>query len=289
MQVSAVIGVKDEAKLLGPCCGALLRAGISSIWVLDDGSTDGTLALLEALSADPRIKPVPVLSSYDNLLHMDGPLFAPILAQDQPDWVLFTDADEMWLTAGQRPVGALAQLDDYDVLSIGRYNAAPLPGGIDEGELGADATLRALELITQRQEVTPASIKKPDQQWILHNIPPKVMARPSAITELSMGGHRAVGDGLRRGVAEDIIIAHLPFTSYDRFAQKVRNAAAMFEGVDMDALGMAAWHWQHWVRLAEAGQLADEFARQVFDEAMRAGMRRGGGLMRADQILGAAT
>ena len=47
---------------------------------------------------DPRIRLVPPLDDHAGLMRMDGPLFGPILGQDRFDWLLFTDADEFWLT-----------------------------------------------------------------------------------------------------------------------------------------------------------------------------------------------
>ncbi|MGZ9809204.1 hypothetical protein ACXN5S_01950 [Pseudoroseicyclus sp. H15] len=287
MKISAVVGVKDEAALLAVTIQVLLRAGVASVDILDDGSQDGTLAVAASLaSSDSRVRLIDSLPSYENLLSMQGPLFGPILAREQPDRVLFTDADEAWLAQG--PLSESAFLAAHELVSVPRYNAAPGPGGIEETGLD-DEALRHLPLITARRHLEREELEADSSlRWVEHLLPPKVIADPKTVATLSMGGHRGVareGRTLTSGTAPDVLIAHLPFTSYARFSRKIDNAAAMMEGVDEASLGKAGWHWRHWIALKRAGRLEEEFARQCYDAGDRAAALANGAFRTAEDIL----
>lgn len=290
MRISAILGTRDEAELLGPAVAALLRAGVASVTIMDDGSTDGTPGLIAELTGNPRVFAQPPPADFAGLHDFAGPLFGPVIRRDAPDWVMFVDSDEFLLARGDAPALA-AELDGHDVLEIDRYNAAPGPGGIDPATLAGDAALRALPLITARQRLDRAALEAdPARRWILHDIVPKLMVRPAAATGFAASAHRiAPRDGrtLRRGRARELLIAHLPFTDYPRFARKVRNIADVFDRFDAEYPGDRAWHWRHWVALARAGRLRAEFDRQVFDAESLATLRAAGGIADAATLFAA--
>ena len=62
--------------------------------------------------------------------------------------------------------------------------------------------------------------------WSLGVPVPKVIARTSVIEQVNIGGHDVQtnpGTSVKRTVSEQLLIAHLPFTSQERFTQKVKN------------------------------------------------------------------
>jgi glycosyltransferase involved in cell wall biosynthesis len=289
MRISALLGTRDEAELLGPAVAALLRAGVASVTIIDDRSTDGTAAAIAGLTRDQRVFAQPAPTSFAGLHDFDGPLFGPVLRRDSPDWVVFLDSDE-FLLAGD-PATLAAELAGHDVLEIARLNAAPGPEGIDPDRLDSDAGLRALPLIAARERLDRATLAAdPARRWILHDIVPKLMVRPDAATGFAASAHRIApraGQSLRHGRARGCLIAHLPFTDYPRFARKVRNIADVFDRFDAEYPGDRAWHWRHWVALARAGRLREEFDRQVFDAAALAALRAAGGIATATELLAA--
>jgi glycosyltransferase involved in cell wall biosynthesis len=290
MRIAAILGTRDEAELLGPAVAALLRAGVATVTIIDDRSTDGTAVRIAELTRDPRVFTQPAPTTFAGLHDFDGPLFGPVLRRDAPDWVVFLDSDE-FLLAGD-PATLAAELAGHDVLEIARYNAAPGPGGIDAGTLASDAGLRALPLIAARERLDRATLAAdPARRWILHDIVPKLMVRPDAATGFAASAHRiAARDGrtLRHARARGYLIAHLPFTDHPRFARKVRNIADVFDRFDAEYPGDRAWHWRHWVELARAGRLREEFDRQIFDAEALAALQAAGGIATADRLLAAA-
>jgi hypothetical protein len=94
------------------------------------------------------------------------------------------------------------------------------------------------------------------------------MARPERIGGLTDGMHDVIandGPPLRHHVPDDLVIAHLPFTTLPRFEQKVANIRKSIEIHDAYWDGELAWHWRRWLALADEGRIGEEFARQVFD------------------------
>lgn len=287
MRISAIMGTRDEAELLRPAVAALLRVGVISVTVVDDGSTDATPQVIDQLCRSGPVFSMPPPRSFAELHAFDGPLFGEVIRRDAPDWVLLCDSDEFLLTRRGLPALA-AELARFDVLEIARYNAAPGPGGIDPDTLAADAALRALPLVFARQSLDRASLEAdPAQRWIMHSIVPKLMVRPDRAAGFTASAHRVRprdGHSLRRGRAQELVMAHLPFTDPARFARKVRNIADVFDRFEAEYTGDRAWHWRHWVALARAGRLREEFDRQIFDAGAMAALRADGTLATATEI-----
>lgn len=290
MRISAVVGCKDEVTLLEPAVAALLRAGVATVSIFDDGSTDGSQELIARLTRDPRIHHAPPPTDLAAMLRFDGPLFGPILQRDAPDWVLFCDADEIWLPQSG-DMRHTAGLHSHDVIAVERYNVAVQGGALPPGALLDGAFLRGMNLITERRKLTREVLQADAQaRWILHRIYPKLMVRPAAVERYLLGADNVLGrDGQPPKLlkAKDMVIAHLPFTDYPRFERKVRNIATVFERYDAEHSGTLAWHWRHWLALYRAGGLEEEFHRQILDADSRAAMRARGGLISAAELFAA--
>lgn len=286
MRIAAVVGVMDEAGLIGPAVAALRRAGVGRITVLDDGSTDGTRERVAAMAAaDPAVTLADPVWDDGPPFRLDGPVFGPLLRDSAPDWLIFTDADEFWLAALGR-IDRTPGLDQADVVRVERYNALP----VDEAGLDDPARLQALELILDRRKMDPDRMATmPDRPWIMGRLAPKLMIRPGRVAGFSMAAHAAnpaPGTApLRELRPEGLLIAHLPFTSLDRFARKIANVERMVLALPEAPPAGKAWHWAHWLDLARRGELAAEFDRQHLTPERRAALRAAGGLRRAGDML----
>jgi hypothetical protein len=286
MRIAAVVGVMEEAGLIGPALAALRRAGVGRIAVLDDGSTDGTRERVAAVAAaDPAITLAAPIWDDGPPFRLDGPVFGPLLRESAPDWLIITDADEFWLAAGGR-IDRTPGLDQADVVRVERYNALP----VDEAGLDDPATLLALNLILDRRKLDPDRMAAmPDRPWIMGRLAPKLMIRPGRVAGFSMAAHAAEpapgAAPLRELSPEGLLIAHLPFTDMGRFARKIANVDRMLQALpEAPPLGKA-WHWAHWLDLARRGELTAEFERQRLTPERQAALRASGGLRRAGDIL----
>ncbi|WP_424971355.1 glycosyltransferase family 2 protein [Dinoroseobacter sp. S76] len=288
MKISAVIWVKDEVDLLGRAVAQLLRSGVYSISIMDDGSTDGTGALVDRLcAAHDNVHRCARVIDLKTSLGLDGPIFGPILQRDQPDWLMVTDADEFWMPR-RGDLRKTAALANHDVVVVERFNAALPEGAVDLAQLDSDAGLRNLPLLVERAALSrQAMAEDPSLRWVTHRIGPKLMVRPETVQSYGLGMHQvATADAsvLRRARGQDIVVAHLPFTTYARFERKVQNIAGVFARYDADHSGNIAWHWRRWLEIYEAGGLQDEFDRQFYAPDALAAMEAAGAVRTAHGV-----
>lgn len=288
MKVVAHLGVKDEVELVPGCLAHLRGIGVQRIVACDLGSTDGTLDLLHGQDEGD----VRVLAMDDGGAEGIETLkrrSLEALREESADWAIFLDADERWLPRGGRLEDCIPG-PGVDVVEVPRYNVAlvagtpcaeprPLPASYGDVLLHA----RPLEVFRRRFE---EGIAPP---WIRQVPSPKVMARVGCIGTLGTGGH-GVGplgpEPLRKAKATGLLVAHLPFTTPERFCTKLRNVRRIFEahgeyfGTDM------AWHWRRWLDLRDDDAVRAEFTRQVLAEHEAAQLRDEGSLRSAAELLG---
>jgi glycosyltransferase involved in cell wall biosynthesis len=90
MKITAILRIKDEI-LYGSRCLEKLSELVDDIIVLDNGSTDGTLEMYKKF---PKIKKVLQTVGFDE--GRDKCLLLEEAKKDNPDWILWTDADEVF-------------------------------------------------------------------------------------------------------------------------------------------------------------------------------------------------
>jgi len=184
------------------------------------------------------------------------------------DWVIFLDADEYWLPATGRLKDTQA-MNHASVVRVDRFNVALGPDGPYIPSDPRPDTYREIQLFTKPIANLAQKLKKDDTTPWIRGIPvPKVMARPRYIDAFTAGMHdiyNAGTDSPNRAQADDLVIAHVPFTSYARFQKKIDNIRDVLKHHADHFSGSKGWHWKRWVELADAGRLHEEFSRQALD------------------------
>jgi hypothetical protein len=286
--VGAVIGVKDEADLIGPCIERLRAIGVGPIVVLDDHSTDGTAEIVDALArSDQRLRRVTFVPDLMTNLARRGPALTSLIDDFAAEWVLFTDADEFWICA-RDPLDSILQRQSADVVIVDRFNV-PLFDPAFQPKSGMDER-RFLDtpLIVQRASLNTDSMRESrDQRWVMHAINPKVVCRARVIHEFNVGAHMvrtSTGEAPSKSTSSEVVIAHVPFTTKQRFRVKVENARHFFDRWISEYPGDAAWHWKRWIEIAEAGELDSEFERQKMTPAEMQAMCATGAIATAREL-----
>jgi glycosyltransferase involved in cell wall biosynthesis len=281
------LGVKDEITLVEKTIAHLRAIGVDLIIAVDAYSTDGTADVLSACRSEDDfwfVQMSDLEPDVEDKAWLRKNL--ELVQRANADWVIFLDADEFWLPASGslRDCSALAS---SDLLPVDRFNIA----------LGMHGPVMPDELIPQRYEELLLFVEpipdfrarlqaNPDTRWI-SNVPvPKVMVRPDRIRALTEGMHDAVAVAdvsLRRTKPGDLLIAHLPFTTAARFERKLANARKLIAAHEY--LGEHfAWHWRHWLALAEEGRIDEEFERQRLSAEAIAEFRAAGAIRSAAQV-----
>jgi glycosyltransferase involved in cell wall biosynthesis len=279
MRIVAYLGVKDEVELIERTIEHLRAIGADLIIAVDSRSTDGTAEILQSYESKDNFW----LFQMDDLGRGQHPeqmwlrRNTEIIKRAEADWVILLDADEYWLPVS----GSLkdcSALCTSDILSVDRFNVPLQPSGAmmpDEliRSRYSEIFLFAKPISNLRRELQ----ENPHTAWVQGVPGPKVMARAKQIAGWTVGMHDAIpADGIQpvRSKPSDLIIAHLPFTTFSRFARKVENIRHVFAKFDSYFPGEMGWHWRRWVTLADEGKLREEFEKQVFSEDAVADLRR---------------
>ena len=283
------MGVKDDVELIDACIRHLWSIGVDLVIAYDDGSTDGTLDILNSLKSEEHLWVVNVENLRPRRPHLTETWRLEYSRKANPDWVFFLDVDEFWVPA----TGSLRDCcnrDDVDVLTVDRFNVALT----EKGAIAPEALTpsRYDELLLCIETIPDFRLyleQHPEVPWVLGNpIIPKVLARPDLISTVGAGGHLVESRGgteLRHAKALDVFIAHFPFTTFDRFERKVSNITGIIQEFPEFFFGYVAWHWTRWASMFESGQLREEFERQVFSERLVKQMMDAGVISTAAQIL----
>jgi hypothetical protein len=221
--VWAVSMVKNEADVVGLTVRHLLDQGVDGVLVVDNGSTDGTLECLVAMSeADSRVH-----VGHDRLVAYHQSVKMTFLAQAVrragADWVVPFDADEFWHGAGSDSLTeTLRSAKPARIVVASVFNAFPTrdlpPGGLGR------ATLRI--------EIEPH-----------HQV--KVAFQSHRLATVAFGNHAVRRWGRR---TTGLHILHVPWRSYEQFERKVVDGSA--------SLGLAAQQAHigaHWSGMAALG------------------------------------
>jgi dTDP-4-amino-4,6-dideoxygalactose transaminase/aminoglycoside phosphotransferase len=282
---AAFLGTKDEVDILPRTIENLRRIGVSSIIVFDRGSTDGTL---DYLAAAEREGDIWVINR--DLPDRDRPgrgIGSELAKSADADWIVFLDSDELWLPRS----GSLQDLEDLDaadILSVRRYNVVLGPDG---PLLPTGLTVPEYDHVVLHAEPIPdpqAHLgRHPEAPWIRGSLEPKVMVRPGAIAIMQPGQHDldTAPGRWRRAIASDLIIAHVPFRSWELFerrAENVRRAIAADPGLFSSGMG---WQWVRWARALDDGRAREEYERQVLDDQELARLRVSGVVRSAAEVL----
>jgi hypothetical protein len=244
--------VKDEADIVGYTVEYLLGQ-VDEVVVSDNGSTDGTLDVLDSLACpDLVVLHDPDVAYYQ--AEKTSRLAADALERGH-QWVVPCDADELWYATDGRPLAAfLAGLaPDVAYVEAELYNH--LPAGIDAPdrcdtcgdrgwttEPGPEPDLpNRVPCETCGGRVQPNPYRRIGWRQREHGALPKVACRLRPGLEIRQGNHSAYapGSGLAAG---GLCVRHLSWRSADQYERKIANGYAAYAATALpDAVGA---HWR---------------------------------------------
>jgi hypothetical protein len=254
-RIGMVMIVRDVADLVGVNIAYHRAAGVDAVWVLDNGSTDGTSDVLAGLAAtDPavhvRAEPGPFHQS-----ELVGGLAAEAVA-DGVDWILPTDADEFWwspdgslrpaLDAVPAGTGALAveivnfvqdrrvRQAEPSALRTMTWRATPFGTVADARRLVTDGTIAFVEM----------------------RYPPKWASRAAPGLRIHKGNHHVDGVPGPAVATDRLVLLHAPLRAAACLtgrAEHGRRSAA----VEPDPL--TSWHLRRIAQLEAEGRLEAEW------------------------------
>ena len=253
MQIFAVMMVRNEADILRVNLLHHLALGVDRFLIVDNGSCDGTDRILEELSRDKRIRwrrdPGPYRQSEITTL------LAREAFREGAGWVIPIDADEFWYAPGgdfrgvleKSPAGAL----QVEVLNFIQRR--------EQRQAAPDALLhmtRRVPLPVGPLECVQELVQTRQFAYVEMMYSPKFVSRPTARIEIAMGNHGVTGVQGPVEATDEILCLHAVLRSRSALEAKVE------QGARVEELGLGplqGWHVRRWRRLAEAGELEDEW------------------------------
>lgn len=262
MKIGAVLNAVGEEELIGRCIAHLRMIGVDHIMI---SHLDDDLPLRRAIEpyrgdADIHIfnlGPMAGVVSNDIMT----PLMREMIAKFEVDRVMFLDPDEFWLpkSGDIKKTRLLAQTD---VLSVRRLNVPLVVGDPILPDELVPENYDKIRLISRPVKISPdTSMNGIQVPWIMTPIIPKIMVKPSVVDTIAIGGHGVSKEAQEASTAEpdDLVIAHLPFSTLARFQTKLENIdKTMVNAADL-FVGLEGWHWRRWNAIWRAGKAEQEF------------------------------
>jgi hypothetical protein len=263
--IYGVMLVRNEADIIRANLLHHLASGIDHILVVDNGSTDGTAAVLDECAATGRV----------HVASRPGPFLQPETTTEfareaflrGARWVIPIDADEFWYA----PHDSLREVLD-DAAGAGALEVEVV-NFIQRREQDV-AEPRALLTMTRR---APAPIgtsgEAPDLvesgciSFVECRYPPKYVSRASIALQIAQGNHAVSStDGPLRQTAA-IVCLHAPLRARSGLAVGKAQPDRRVEEIS-DYL-RPCWHLRRWRRLAAEGRLEAEWAaNSYFEDAL---------------------
>jgi Glycosyl transferase family 2 len=266
VRVVLTLLVRDEEDVLPATLAHHYEHGVDFVVATDNGSVDGTVALLEAEERAGRLRLIhEPEDTYDQ--HRWVTRMARLAATEHgADWVVNSDADELWWAAEGDLASTLAGVPDgVDVVVAHRYNLIARPEG---------------EPMTVRQATSRPHPGMGDEP-----LPPKVCHRADPEVTVLQGNHEVTGPRLGGEPLDDgrLLILHAPVRSYAQFANKIAKGGAAYER-NAELPTEVGHQWRRLHRLQQEGAFDDEWARLVLDDAAVAAGLADGSLVEDDRF-----
>jgi len=258
--IFGVMMVRNERDILPVNLQYHLDSGIDHILVADNGSTDGTAAILDKFAATNRV----------HVFSRPGPFHqadtTTELAREAflrgARWVLPIDADEFWHIPGGRLPDVLDDQPETGALEVQVVNFV-------QRREQDDLDIRGLLTMTRR---VPAPVGAAGEAadlveagriaFVEIRYPPKHVSRACITLQIGQGNHQVSGTDGRIRKSDAIVCLHAPLRARAALAIGKVEQGRRIEEVNQYL--RQAWHVRRWRRLADEGAIDAEWAANSY-------------------------
>jgi len=246
--------VRDEADIIESNVRFHYGNGVDQFVITDNGSTDGTVKVLERLATEIPIVLRHEQGWFQSKWVTDMARFAS--RELHADWIINADADEFFVCRKKSLKAILAKIPaQTGILEIARHDFVPIEPG-------------------------PANVPVP--AWMIYRrfifcdplqggstLIPKVIHRADEEVCVEEGNHAVQGPTLQGyACCPQIEIFHYPVRSYPQFESKTRNVGSGFE-MNKDSNPEHGIHARHRYELLKSGLLHEDFLHTHFYDQQR--------------------
>lgn len=264
MKLVMTILVRDEEDIIDANLAYHLSVGVDFIIATDNGSRDGTTAILKTYERQGVLEYHYEPPSYFAQHAWVTRMARRAATVHQANWVINTDADEFFVPARDTLKDMLAAVPaNVDVLLVNRYTFPPCA--------------RA------RKHTAPVEMIYRE----LHTASPKAIHRGVPDVTVAQGNHHVHSPHLRLPAQgfSDIVGYHYPIRSIEQFRTKVWNGGSGYD-LNLYLHRELGHHKRRWYRMLLNGTLDQEYDGLFFDRE-RLGIALAAGTLKKDPTLSA--
>jgi glycosyltransferase involved in cell wall biosynthesis len=237
VEIAAVMTLRDEVEVV-PVNLAYHRAlGIDRFLIVDNGSTDGTVAVLEELAGR-----FPWISWTSDLGPFRQSEMVTALAVEAigegADWVVAIDADEFW--TADRPLREVLDVTDAGALACRVENFVQSRRVIHDHPASLLSMRYRAEVKGSREEARDL-VEGGTIAFVEMAYPPKLFIRGSESLVIGVGNHTATGLAGEAHETDELRVLHAPVRARDRFANRAEHGRRFAEVYSSRGSG---WHWR---------------------------------------------
>lgn len=248
--------VKNEADIIADNVHFHATQGVDCFVIMDNGSTDGTREIIDALSKQYEM----IVIDRPTLDYQQSNWKTEMACRSRKDlgasWSIANDADEFWVC--NESISSLKEeLSDWgSILQCKRVNMIPDQRFFDNASDYLDFPFEVKSpLLNKHHDI----IHDDAFSVALCNINGKVMVNNKGLLRVKGGNHRAwhCWGFVNQRQSQAITVYHYPIRSRENFISHIENRAKLL------AKGVSKMgdHYRRWVRLLNEGRIEQELER----------------------------
>lgn len=270
---------KNEADIIEDNLRYHHYKGIDHFVIMDNGSTDGTREIIQALAENLMVELI-IFDEPSKKFEKKKWIWSLVQYAKREmgaSHVIPCDADEFWYPIEGKSIPDCISISDVNVV-VDRKNFVVSEQNVSTGDYFLEPFRVEYPLCYDKK----SELNSDHLSLLFANIGPKVAIAPSGLISLNAGFHRAKHLlQYKKRQSEELIVFHYPIRSYDQFLKNVENRAKILRNTPSASMGN---HYKRWAKIYESGSLEEEYERMLIKETDMPGLLKVGAVVKDQRM-----